>query len=80
MTTNHTRPSRTAAFTDFNQLTVGRRIRFTDHGFGDLLSHPRSGQEAAVHVAYRRDEGLVIRFDDGALTWCHPTEVELIEE
>lgn len=64
---------------DFDTLVEGRRVRFTDQGFGDLLAHPRDGQEATVCVPYRRDEGLVVRFDDGAMTWIHPTEAEIVE-
>lgn len=65
---------------DFTTLVEGRRIRFIDRGFGDLLAHPRDGAEATVCVPYRRDEGLVVRFDDGAMTWIHPTEAALIDD
>lgn len=72
--------TRAAGPEDFTTLVEGRRIRFTDRGFGDLLAHPRDGEEATVYVPYRRDEGLVVRFDDGATTWIHPTEAALVDE
>lgn len=62
-----------------DELTAGRRVRFTDLGFGEVLAHPRSGHEATILVPYRPDEGLVITFDDGASTWIHPTEAELLD-
>lgn len=64
----------------FDALTEGRRIRFTDLGFGELLAHPRDGQEATIAVGYRRDAGLVVRFDDDAATWIHPTEATVVDD
>lgn len=49
-------------------------VTFFDRGYGSTRPHPRDGETAAVLAADPDARGLVVKFEDGTITWIHESE------